>query len=82
MAAVQQDGTVPRGPWDVDEGRALELLALAWDGCYGEFRVEQGEHSREWKAVSMDGERREFAGCGPDDLNARLRADWAGWWVP
>ena len=61
----------------IDEGRALELLALAWDGAYGEFRVEPGDLGQ-WKAVSLDDERREFTGSGPDELNAELRADWAG----
>ena len=61
----------------IDEDRALELLALAWEGAYGEFRVEPGDLGR-WTAVSLDGERRDFTGSGPDELNVELRADWAG----
>jgi hypothetical protein len=82
MASVREDGSGRRGVFDVDEGRALEILRLAWDGAYGEFRVEQGEPFRKWKAVSMDAERRKFAGSTPDELNVRLRADWAGWCAP
>jgi hypothetical protein len=70
---------VSRGVFDVDEQAALEILQLAWDGCYGEFTVQPGEGFPTWKAVSMDEEHREFTGAGPDELNVELRADWAGW---
>jgi hypothetical protein len=71
---------VSGGVFSVDEGKVLELLRLAWDGAYGEFSVEhRDDYLATWKAVSMDGERREFTGSGPDELNVELRADWAGW---
>ena len=74
-AASRVTGTTSspqRGPFDVDEDRALEGLRLAWGDAY-DIGFERGS----WIATSMDAERRTFTGGTPDELNVNLRADWA-----
>jgi hypothetical protein len=71
-ATGQPGGGQPRGVFDVDEGRTLEALRLAWGDAYD---VDAGHGT--WTAVSWDGEARTLTGNTPDALNVKIRADWA-----
>jgi len=57
---------------EADEDRALEMLRLAWGDAY-----DIGHEYDRWVATSRDAEKRTFAGDTPNDLNIRIRADWA-----
>ena len=60
-----------RGVFEVDEGRALAALELAWaGGGYHGFSVSDGL----WAAVSSAGDV--LTGDTPDALNRRIRAHW------
>jgi hypothetical protein len=61
-----------RGVFEVDEDRALEALRLAWGDAY-----DIGHEYGKWIATSRDVEGRTFTGETPDDLNIRVRTDWA-----
>jgi len=70
-AAGQAGGSQPRGVFEVDEGRALAELELAWaGGGYHGFSVSDGL----WAAVSSAGDV--LTGDTPDALNRRIRAHW------
>jgi hypothetical protein len=66
------DGQQRRDVFDVGEDRALDALALAWDGEYDEIWVSGGA----WFAHRKDAGEGEFlTGATPDELNAEIRAD-------
>jgi hypothetical protein len=63
-----------RGPFGVDEDKALDALGLAWGDHYDEIGVYDGA----WYAHregAPDGEV--VTGATPDELNAAIRADQA-----
>lgn len=63
-----------RGPFGVDEDRALDALDLAWGGEYDQIWVMDGQ----WGAHHKDaGEDDVLTGATPDELNAAIRADCA-----
>jgi hypothetical protein len=69
--AAAADGRRQRGVFDVDEGRALAELELAWaDGGYHGFSADGGT----WCAVSSAGDV--LTGDTPDALNRAIRAHW------
>jgi hypothetical protein len=69
-----EHGQQRRGPFDVDEDRALSALDLAWGAEYDEFWVSGGE----WGAHHKDaGEDDVLTGAAPDELNRAIRADCA-----
>ena len=65
-------GARRRGVFDVDKGRALEALRLAWGDAY-----DIGFESGRWVATGRDGGRT-VDGDTPDALNRAIRADWVG----
>ena len=70
-AAGQAGGSKPRGVFEVDEGRALAELELAWaDGGYHAFSPDGGL----WSAISSAGEV--LTGGTPDALDGAIRAHW------
>jgi hypothetical protein len=67
-----------RGVFDVDEGRALEALRMAWGDVYAvSFDDALGVGSGRWQAWRLAGHGTRLAGATPDELNAAIRADWA-----
>ena len=61
-----------RGVFDVGKDRAVEALRLAWgDAC--EVSVSRDKY----RACRVDGDGEELTGDTPDELYARIRADWA-----
>ena len=71
MAAMQAAGGQQRGVFEVDEGRALAELELAWaGGGYHGFSANDGL----WSAISSAGEV--LAGDTPDALTQKIRAHW------
>jgi hypothetical protein len=61
-----------RGVFDVDEGLALEALALTWGDAY-EIHVTGGQ----WQAWHKDAAPEDILdGQTPDELVAAIRADW------
>ena len=70
-AAAADSQRQQRGVFDVDEGRALAELELAWaDGGYHVFGAEGGT----WSAISSAGDV--FTGDRPDALIQKIRAHW------
>jgi hypothetical protein len=70
-AAGQAGGSQPHRVFEVDEGRALAELELAWvDGGYHGFSADGGT----WSAVSSAGDV--LTGETPDALNRKIRAHW------
>ena len=65
-------GRQRRGVFEVDEDRALEALRLAWGDAY-----EVSINGDKYWASRVDGDGEELTGDTPDDLNTRIRADWA-----
>jgi hypothetical protein len=60
-----------RGPFAVDQDRALAELELAWsEGGYHGFTAAGGT----WCAITSSGEV--LAGATPDELARAIRADW------
>ncbi len=58
--------------FDVGKDRAVEALRLAWgDAC--EVSVSRDKY----RACRVDGDGEELTGDTPDELYARIRADWA-----
>ncbi len=71
MAAGQAGGGRPRGVFEVDEGRALAELELAWaGGGYHDFSADDGL----WSAISSAGDV--LTGDTPDALARKIRAHW------
>ena len=71
MAAKQATQGQQRGVFEVDEGRALAELELAWtDGGYHGFSADGGT----WCAISSAGEV--LTGGTPDALDRAIRAHW------
>ncbi len=70
-ATAAATGAVRRGVFDVDEGRALEALRLAWGEAYG-----CGFADGVWHACRHGGGDL-LSGSTPDELNVAIRADWA-----
>jgi hypothetical protein len=62
-----------RGIFEVDPERAAEALGLTWGELYQDIGVEGGR----WRARSRDGDGRVLTADTPDELAARMRADWA-----
>jgi len=61
----------PRGVFEVDEGRALAELELAWaGGGYHGFSADGGT----WSAISSAGDV--LTGDTPDALATSIRAHW------
>ncbi len=70
-AAASGTGAQPKDPFQVDEGRVLAELELAWaDGGYHAFSADGGT----WCAVSSAGEV--LMGSTSDELNRAIRAHW------
>jgi len=70
-AARQAGGGQPRGVFEVDEGRALAELELAWaGGGYHGFSADGGT----WSAISSAGDV--LTGDTPDALATKIRAHW------
>lgn len=63
-----------RGPFAVDEGRALDALELAWGEEYDEIWVCGGEWGAHRKGGGDDDV---VTGTTPDELNAKIQADRA-----
>src|SRR5260370_16245789 len=61
-----------RGPFGVDEDKALDALELAWGNSYDEFWVSGGEWGAH-RAGAPDDEV--VTGATPDELNRAIRAD-------
>lgn len=60
-----------RGPFEVDEERALDALELAWDEAYDEFWVYDGE----WRAHRKGApDHVVVTGATPDELSAKIAA--------
>jgi hypothetical protein len=60
-------------PFAVDDQRALDALVFAWGDEYGDFWC----HGGTWCAHLKGGQDEHvIAGETPDELNAKLRADW------
>ena len=71
MAAGQATGGQQRGVFDVDEGRAVAALELAWaDGSYHGFSADGGT----WSAISSAGDV--LTGDTPEALTRKIRAHW------
>jgi hypothetical protein len=82
MAAVQGEGK-RRGVFEVDEGRVLEALRLAWGGAYTVcFDDALGADADRWRAWRLGGDGTMLAGATPDELNAAIRADCASRSLP
>ncbi len=70
-AAGQAGGNQPHGVFEVDEGRALAELELAWaDGGYHGFSADGGI----WSAITSAGDI--LTGDTPDALTREIRAHW------
>lgn len=61
-----------RGPFDVDEDKALAALELQWGEEYDEFWVCDGEWGAHRKGGGDDDV---ITGATPDELNAKIQAD-------
>jgi hypothetical protein len=61
-----------RDVFAVDVGKALEALMLAWGAAY-DIRFQDGRYA----ASRWDAPWDEITGETPDELTARMRADWA-----
>ncbi len=64
-------GTARRGPFDVDQDRALDVLRLAWGDVY-----DAGFADGAYRAARIDGTGNLLTWQTPDELNAAIRADW------
>lgn len=60
-----------RGPFDVDQDRAIDALRLEWGEAY-----DVGFASGAWRAARLDGSRVLLSGHTPDELAASIRAGW------
>ena len=70
-AAAADGSAPPRGPFAVDQDRALAELELTWsEGGYRGFTAAGGT----WCAVTSAGEV--LTGSTPDELARAIRADW------
>ena len=65
-------GTAHRGPFDVDQDRALDALRLAWGDVY-----DLGFADSAYRAARIDGTGDLLTAQTPDELDAEIRADWA-----
>jgi len=63
-----------RGPFDVDEDKALAALELQWGEEYDEFWVDDGQWGAHRKGTP-DGEA--VTAATPDELDRAIRADSA-----
>lgn len=67
-----------RGVFDVDTDRALEALRVAWGDAYAIcFDDALGAGGGRWQAWCLGGHGIRLAGATPDELNVKIRADWA-----
>ena len=70
-AAANGASAPPRGPFGVDQDRALAELELAWFECgYHGFTAAGGT----WCAITSAGEV--LTGATPDELASAIRAHW------
>ena len=70
-AAADGASVPPRGPFAVDQDRALAELELAWsEGGYHGFTAAGGT----WCAITIAGEV--LTGATPDELASAIRAHW------
>jgi hypothetical protein len=60
-----------RGPFDVDQDRAIEVLRMTWGDMY-----DVGFADGAWRAARLDGSGVLLTGQTPDELAAAIRADW------
>jgi len=74
VTAGCRDGS-RRGAFDVDHGRALEALRLAWGDAYA-VCFDDAAVSGRWQAWRLDSGGARLAGSTPDELNRAIRADW------
>jgi hypothetical protein len=75
MASGQSEGK-QRDVFDVDEGRALEALRLAWGDAYV-VCFDEATGAGRWLAWRRGGDAMMLAGSTPDELNAAIMADSA-----
>lgn len=68
---TKSGGEHRRGVFEVHGRRALDALRLEWGDDY-----DVGFEAGAWIAYSRDAGRRVISGETPDELTARLRADW------
>jgi hypothetical protein len=66
-----------RGPFDVDQDRALDALRLEWGSAYAVCYDSAPGIKDRWRAWRLDGDETMLAGETPDELAAAIRADWA-----
>lgn len=65
-----------RGVFDVDAGRALDALRLAWGDAYAVcFDDAIGPGGGRWQAWHL-GSGTKLAGSTPGELDAAIRAHW------
>jgi hypothetical protein len=65
-----------RGVFEVDSGRALEALRLAWGDAYAVcFDDAISPGGARWRAWRLDSSRTMVTGATPDELNAAIQAD-------
>ena len=77
MASGQGDGK-QRDVFDVDEGRALEALRVAWGDAYVVcFDETLAAGAGRWLAWRHGRDAAMLAGNTPDELNAAIMADCA-----
>lgn len=78
MGGLAPDGQ-QRGAFTVDTDRALEALRVTWGNAYAVcFDDAIGIGGGRWQAWRIGGHGARLAGATPDELNAAIRADWAG----
>jgi hypothetical protein len=80
MAAEQAEGK-RRGVFEVDEGRVLEALRLAWGDEYV-VCFDDALGAGLWQAWRLGGDGTMLAGSTPDELNRAIRADCASRSLP
>jgi hypothetical protein len=72
-----------RGVFDVDTGRALGALRVAWGDAYAVcFDGAIAAGGPRWRAWRLGGDGTMLAGATPDELNAAIRADCASRSLP
>jgi hypothetical protein len=82
-ATAGSAGAMRRGVFEVDTGRVLEALRLAWGDAYVvAFDDALGAGEGRWQAWRRSGEETMLAGSTPDELTAAIRADCASRRLP
>ena len=67
--------SVHRGPFDVDEERALDALRVTWSGSYTvAFDDAPGAGRPRWRAWPLGHSKTTLTGATPDELDRAIRA--------